>query len=66
VLAGAAEFIDARRKLMSYIAAALLALVPWMQASACSLQHIVPKHRAFIGFAASNLLHAVVGNKTCV
>eukprot|EP00882_Tetradesmus_deserticola_P007536 GHRQ01007936.1.p1 GENE.GHRQ01007936.1~~GHRQ01007936.1.p1 ORF type:complete len:397 (+),score=77.04 GHRQ01007936.1:714-1904(+) len=34
VVPGAAAFIDARRKLMSYVAAALLAMVPWMQARA--------------------------------
>lgn len=31
VCAGAAAAIDARRKLLSYLSAALLALVPWMQ-----------------------------------
>lgn len=32
-LPGAAAAIDSRRKLMSYMSAALLALVPWMQVS---------------------------------
>lgn len=31
VCAGVAAAIDARRKLLSYLSAALLALVPWMQ-----------------------------------
>jgi hypothetical protein len=29
--AGAAAAVDARKKLLSYLSAALLALVPWMQ-----------------------------------
>lgn len=56
---GAAAFIDARRKLMSYISAALLALVPWMQISKTASQQVALDVLGILGAAAAGVaIHA--------